>query len=202
MRKMIFLMATFSLALSAFGQSAAVRVPTFELFGGYSFLHQSGNGEFEGWEASVSGNLNRWLALKADFSGHYAEEDFTPILFSPTTTLPPETIRQTFHQSIHYFLGGPEISYRRPKWKVFVHALVGADHTHQNITVHNPPPGLLVSGTGTTDTGFAIAIGGGGDWMFSKRIGWRVAQADYIRSRFAGDYTDNVRISSGLVFHF
>ena len=174
-----------------------VSAPKLEFFGGYSFLHQSDNGEFQGWEASLSGNLNRWFALKGDFSGHYAEEDFAAVTL-PGVTLPAET----FHQSIHYFLGGPELSYRRPKWRIYAHALVGAAHGHQSLTFHNPPPGFIVGNTGVEDTGLAFAIGGGGDWMFSRRVGWRVAQADYIRHRFDGDYHDNLRISSGLVFRF
>jgi hypothetical protein len=192
---------TILFCLTSVAQSShQVNTPKLEFFGGYSFLHQYDNGEFQGWEASLSGNINRWFALKGDFSGHYAEEDFTAVTLPPpsTFTFPAET----FHQSIHYFLGGPEFSYRRTKWRLYAHALVGAAHGHQSLIVHNPPPGFMVGSNGVEDTGFAFGVGAGGDWMFSKRIGWRVAQADYLEHRFDGEYQNNVRISSGLIFQF
>src|SRR4051812_49307398 len=49
-------------------------VPKLEFFGGYSWLHTflpGDNPDFNGWEASGQYNWNRWLGLRADFSGHY-----------------------------------------------------------------------------------------------------------------------------------
>jgi hypothetical protein len=178
----------------------STNVPRFELFGGYAFEHQVSDGEFEGWEASLAGNFNRWIGLKADFSGHYATEQFPAFTLPPpsTTVFPAET----FHHSTHNFLFGPELSFRRPRWKVFAHALAGVAHTKESLTVHDPPPGFIVGSTSIEDNGLAFAIGGGGDWMFNHRVGWRVAQIDYLFNRFDGDDLNNLRVSTGLVFHF
>jgi outer membrane protein with beta-barrel domain len=177
-----------------------VTVPRFELFGGYAFEHQVGDGEFEGWEASLSGNFNRWFGLKADFSGHYATQEFQAFtLPAPSTAVFPA---ETFHHSTHNFLFGPELSFRRPRWKVFAHVLAGVAHTRESLTVHNPPAGFTLGSTSSEDNGVAFAVGGGGDWMFNHRIGWRVGQIDYLSSQFEGDDRDNLRVSTGLVFHF
>jgi hypothetical protein len=46
-------------------------VPQAEILGGYSYLRSSDT-NFNGWKASLVGNVNSWLGLAADFDGHYA----------------------------------------------------------------------------------------------------------------------------------
>jgi hypothetical protein len=69
-----------------------------ELFGGYQYSHQGS--KWGGWNAAFTGNVNSWLGLTADFSGH--GKFFT----------------STF---------GPTFSANLPRAKPFVHALFGAD---------------------------------------------------------------------------
>jgi hypothetical protein len=50
--------------------------PKAEVYGGYSYINIDTNGlssrqNANGWEASVSGNFNKWLAVEADVSGYY-----------------------------------------------------------------------------------------------------------------------------------
>ena len=47
-----------------------------DLFGGYSYVNIDTNGltsrqNANGWEASISGNFNRWFAVEGDVSGYY-----------------------------------------------------------------------------------------------------------------------------------
>src|SRR5262245_37083094 len=51
-------------------------VPKVEVFGGYSWA----GGNFHGWNTSVTGNINNWFGLVADFSGHYGSEQEGTIL--------------------------------------------------------------------------------------------------------------------------
>src|SRR5688572_25377026 len=53
-------------------------VPKVEVFGGYSWA----GGNFHGFDTSVTGNINRWFGLTADFSGHYGSEREGPILIN------------------------------------------------------------------------------------------------------------------------
>ena len=81
-----------------------------DVFGGYSFVHSDpglslASGNASGWEASLTYNWNKWLALKADVDGHYCCD-----------------------QSMHNFLFGPQFNLGHGKLKPFVHGLVGASH--------------------------------------------------------------------------
>lgn len=107
MKKALALSALLLLcAAASWGQND----PKFDVFGGYSYVH-SGPGmgfasaDANGWEASLSYNWNRWLALKADFDGHYCCD-----------------------QTMHNFLFGPQINLGKGKLKPFVHGLVGVSH--------------------------------------------------------------------------
>jgi hypothetical protein len=56
--------------------ATAQETPTFQVFGGYSYMnvgsspHQKGFG-LNGWNAQASWNLTNWLAATADFGGYY-----------------------------------------------------------------------------------------------------------------------------------
>jgi hypothetical protein len=183
--------------------SLSSSLPKFEVFGGYAYTHLASGGglNYNGWEGSASWNFNRWLAAKADFGGQYYSNETPEISFD--TPFGPITLpATTFHESVHTFMAGPEISYRGSKWKVFGHGLIGAAHSHESVDIHNPPPGFVIGNLSLGDTGFAAALGGGGDWMFGKRFGWRVMQADYLLERANSSNRNNIRISTGVVFHF
>jgi hypothetical protein len=171
--------------------------PKYELFGGYSWLHNSNlqsNPDFNGWEASAQYNVNHWFGIKADFSGHY----------------------QFFHEKLGSFsvfrvqtneydyLFGPQLSFRRKRGTLFAHGLIGATHQygHFNRDFSLPPPFDAGNSFHFSNNSFAFAIGGGGDWNLSKRFAWRVAQVDYLR-RTGFDFREgNLRLSTGLVFRF
>jgi len=91
-------------ALCGVGQawSQDREVPKVELLGGYSYLRSSDT-NFNGWKASVVGNVNSWLGLAADFDGHY-----------------------TGRESEHGITFGPEFSLRKSKkWTPVGYALFG-----------------------------------------------------------------------------
>jgi opacity protein-like surface antigen len=90
-------------------------------------------------------------------------------------------------QKLHNFMFGPQLSFRKSKATFFVHGLGGASHG---------------TATGISSTAGAWAAGGGVDWNFGKHLAWRVAQADYVGTRFGGATQHNLRISSGLVWRW
>ena len=58
-------------------------IPQAEIFGGYSYLRSS-DANYNGWKATLVGNVNSWLGLAADFDGHYAgEESEYSVTFGP-----------------------------------------------------------------------------------------------------------------------
>src|SRR5262245_54507163 len=84
MRKSLFVVCLL-LAFALIAQ--AQDKPKIEIFGGYSYLRADDNDDginLHGWNASATGNLNKWFGVKADFSGHYGQYTLIPpSLFAP-----------------------------------------------------------------------------------------------------------------------
>jgi opacity protein-like surface antigen len=183
MRKVCLLLGLFLVISSA---AIAQDAPKVEVFGGYSYLRiNPGSGfsgiNLNGWNASVAGNFNRWLGVKADFSGNYG---------SPSITFPgPTTI--SVNTKVHNFLFGPQISARRDRFTVFGHALFGGTHVNGS-----------TFGVSASDTGFGMAFGGGLDVKVHDHFALRLGQADYLLTRISGDNQHNFRYSAGVVLRF
>jgi len=76
--------------------------PKAEIFGGYQYTHFEGGVDANGWNASLTGNFNRWLGVAADFSGAYK-----------------------FGDHVHTYMFGPVLAARSDKVTPFAHALFG-----------------------------------------------------------------------------
>jgi opacity protein-like surface antigen len=150
-------------------------VPKAEVFGGYSWA----GGNFHGWNASVTGNVNKQLGIVADFSGHYGSELDGPILVK---------------QDAHSFLFGPRFSFRGKRLTPFVYALFGATRFHESATIAGQ--NLFHS-----DTGFSSALGGGLDIKVNDRVAIRAFQIDYFRPNFFGEAHNRGRLAFGVVLH-
>jgi opacity protein-like surface antigen len=94
----------------------------------------------------------------------------------------------------HTYLVGPRISYRNnEKVTPFAHVLFGGAHA---------------GGGGSSENTFAMAFGGGVDAKINNRFAFRVAQFDYVLTRFDGPVSgttanqNNFRFSTGIVFRF
>ena len=92
-------------AMQGFAQDSKV-----DIFGGYSYVRSDPGfslpaGNASGWEGALTYNWNNWLALKADFDGHYCCD-----------------------QTMHNFLFGPQINLGHGKVKPYLHGLVGGSH--------------------------------------------------------------------------
>jgi opacity protein-like surface antigen len=151
--------------------------PKAEVFGGYSYA----GGNFHGWNASLTGNVNKWFGLTADFSGHYGgaidEDGFDE------------------KQRVHSYLFGTRFAVRKKRVTAFAHTLVGASTLKTELT-----------GFGQrftfSDTGFALVIGGGLDIKVNDRVAIRAIQFDYLRTGFFNETQNKGRIAFGIVFRF
>ena len=164
------------LILSAALTAAGQEVPKAEVFGGYSWV----GGNFHGGDASVTLNLNRWLGLTANVSGHRGTERDGPV---------------TERQSASSFLFGPRFKLRRKRAEPFAYALFGGVRFSATITA----PGQTLSGS---DTGFNMALGGGLDVRVNDRVAVRAFQLDYLRPHFFGESHNRGRLAAGVVFRF
>jgi len=152
--------------------------PTFVGHNAYTYLN--------GWEVSLTENVNRRIGGTLEVSGYYA----SPTVSGTSTS-----------EELYSVLYGPQISFRKRWGNPFVHALLGASHASVKATPTGPH---------TTITSFAFAAGGGADLNFGTRTAIRVFQVDYIRPDFLPSTTasgggsttqHDIRISAGLVFH-
>ena len=174
MRKASFvLILLLLLSLPAIAQET----PKAEVFGGYSYA----GGNFHGWNASVTGNVNKWFGVTADFSGHYGgsidEDGFDE------------------RQRVHSYLFGPRFSARKKRVTAFAHTLAGGSRLKTELT-----------GFGQrfifTDTSFALVAGGGLDIKVNDHVAIRAIQIDYLRTGFFNETQNKGRIAFGVVFRF
>ena len=154
---------------------AGQETPKAEIFGGYSWA----GGNFHGWNASVTGNVNKWFGVTADFSGHYGSE--RDGVFEEK-------------QRAHSFLAGPRFTLRRGKRLTpFAYALFGGI----NYSVRLTASGQLLGSA--SDTGFNMALGGGLDIKINDRLAVRAFQIDYFRPHFFDETHNRGRLAFGLV---
>lgn len=185
----LFLLVLF-LASPCFAQT----IPKWEVFGGYSYqksnvreyfkstpiiyTFRNQNLKLNGFDFSVTENVNRWLGGTLDFRGHYAK----PVVSGTTN-----------RERMYSIMYGPRFSFPRISFLTpFAHALLGVAHMNVKVT----PTGPRASGTS-----FATAAGGGLDLKFSNNAGIRVVQAEYLRANALGANQNNFRISAGVILY-
>jgi len=138
-----------------------------------------------GWEGSVEGKFLPWIGVVADFDWHYGGHGFTACAPTPCT---PRTF--TVNASRHNLLFGPRASISRGRYTAFAELLLGLAHQTDS-----------GGGISDSDTGFAVAVGGGVDYKLIKGVAARF-QLDSIHNSLFGQGETNLRISTGIVFRF
>jgi hypothetical protein len=152
--------------------------PKGEIFGGYQFLHADFQGtglNFNGWDASVQGNVNKWFGVKGDFSGNYKSENGASL-------------------KVYTYAFGPVLTARQSdRLQPFVHVLFGGAHV----------TGSAIGLGSASVNGFALSTGGGVDAVVSKHLAVRLGQFDWVYLHAEGEsLSKNVRYSAGVVFRF
>jgi len=192
--------------------AAAQDNPKFELFGGYSLEHISACGasqgrnyfflpcsmiedgysspsNFNGWTASLTRYVFKFVGVTADLAGHYG-----------TTTESGDGTASAFTSRYSYMFG-PAASYRtRSRGTLFAHALFGGvSNNFGNV------PGGGFHSSNPNYTVFAWAVGGGFDVNATARLAVRLAQLDYERVNVpmgAEPAVGGFRYATGVVFKF
>jgi opacity protein-like surface antigen len=133
---------------------AAAQGPRFDVSGGYSVLRDTEiDQNFNGWVASVSGNLNPWFGVVGEVGGNYKSETF-------------ETIDVDL--SMYSFMGGARFTSRaNPAIAPFAQVLAGGVRL-----------GASFAGESDSQTKFALQPGAGLDIWFAPYVGLRVG-GDY-----------------------
>lgn len=135
-----------------------------------------------GFNASVTGNVSRYVGLKFDYSFHQRSIEFG----ADSTDF-----------RLQNFLGGVQFKDNSKdeskKVKPFAHVLVGAARASVDLTEFDE------DFEDFSETGFAAGIGGGVDFRINDRFDFRAIQFDYNPTRFSDEMQHNFRIGIGVV---
>ena len=175
-------------SLFAVAAQAQEERKTIDVFAGYSYVRdnpstpRANSFSLNGGNASVAYNFKNWLSGVADFGGYHSNNILGTGVDGTLST----------------YLFGPRISYHRDsRITPFGQVLFGVAHIGGS-------NGLAFS---TSNNSFAMTVGGGVDVKISRRFSIRPAQVDYLLTRFnefgtGGQTQNNLRVSTGVVFHF
>jgi hypothetical protein len=176
---LMFAASIFCPFLAAQTAQSKSRLPSIEIFGGYSYLRFESTKlgfadklDLNGANVELSlPDLYEGLGIVANVSSHYAHE------------------MKEFN-----FLIGPQYSFKWRSLRLTGHALFGKSRDR-----------LLQPGTTLfepSDLGRGIALGGALDFPLQGRVSVRPIQADYLTTNFFGGTQHNIRLSTGLIFRF
>jgi hypothetical protein len=175
--------------LTLLAGASFAQVPSGSIFVGYSYLNADSNtpnrANLNGWEGSLEGKIFPFVSLVGDFSGHYGNEQSNQFMVAGGGGGFPNA-----QGKLHSLMVGPRVSVSVRGVRPFAHVLVGGAWLSQSY-----------AGNSANDVSLATAVGGGVDFKFLKIAGWRV-QGDLLHTQLFGSTQNNVRISTGLVFHF
>jgi hypothetical protein len=172
----VFSFMVFSAVMAVSSLSVGQVAPRWEFYGGYSYLR---------FDSPTIGYVN-WSNLNG-FNGE--------VTFNITTRFAVVADGSGHYGNqltIYNYMLGPQYALRRDKSKFFVHGLFGKAQNTVNIST--------ATRNGFESVGRAFAAGGGYDRDLTPRFTFRV-QADYLNTSTFGATQNDIRVSTGVVFH-
>jgi len=143
---------------------------------------------FNGFNASITGNVTRYIGIKGDYSFH--RKSFSNSFGGVTADVDAD---------LHQLFGGVQIkdNSKETKLKPFAHFMAGFARGSSKATVTGLPGFTSFE---ESETGFAGIIGGGVDIRLSPRVDFRAIQFDYNPTRLGDATQHNFRVGIGVVF--
>jgi hypothetical protein len=208
LQKIILVCAAVMFTSSAFAQRA-------EVSGYYSYMQYNGtvsgfqSRAFNGGGGGIQYNINRMLGIKGEFTG-YGSTQWTREVTSPIPTpngaiIPVGTYKS--NASSFQYLFGPVIGVQVKRIRPYGHLLFGQTNTTGYADLNNfNIVGGTVSWDGTQHP-FTMAFGGGLDVSVSNRVAFRLAQTDWVLTRYTNPFTNtnnqnSFRYQGGIVIKF
>jgi opacity protein-like surface antigen len=172
-------------AVLMFAGLSVAQVPTSgNIYFGYTYNNAdwfgAGRSSFNGWTGSLEGKVFPHVGIVADFSQTFGSE--YEAVVCPEICLPQKVSAHEYNM-----LFGPRVSFSVGRLRPFAEALFGVGHVGAD--------------GGLSDTAFATGLGGGVDYRLIRPLAWRF-EADYLQTRFFSTTQDNVRLTTGIAFHF
>ncbi len=195
-------------AAAAFAQKA-------EVYGNYTYMQYNPtiNGlqsrALNGAGGGIQWNITPILGIKGDFQG-YMSTEWAVKVTSPIPVnggvIPVGTYKS--NSTMFTYLFGPVISIPMKKVRPFGEVLFGQSNTnlYGQLTDAAIANGSSIN-KGSTQHPFTMAFGGGLDVMAGKHIAFRLAELDYVITRYQNPWTgdnnqNSFRYLGGIVFRF
>jgi len=149
-------------------------------------------------------NVTRHIGIKSEFQGYLS----TTATFTLPAKPPTIPVGGTFKSQMNMFtfLFGPQFSFPVPnsKVRIFGETLFGGAYTNLWSNLFKVAD---ISGLSASNTGLAMSLGGGVDLGINDRVAFRIAEVDYVGTRYSwsaiGVQNQNsVKFQSGFVFVF
>jgi opacity protein-like surface antigen len=208
-------------------QQAEDYVGRFDAFTGFSYMASPSFNLYQrGFNGQFGVNVNRWLALGADFSVFDGGSSILPKELEPSLQqslgqelqalaaagqIPPGySLYMPFDSKTFTIAVGPQLNYRHFKYvTLFIHPDLGAIHERAELKPVDPIQtviaGALAPGNKKNDTVVFYGVGGGFDLNASKHVALRVT-VDYVHCDLFADLLkdarNSVRISVGPTLRF
>jgi hypothetical protein len=201
-------------ALLAFAANAVAQ--RAEIFGDYTFMQY--NPTITGVQSRAlhggggGGQLNfaKIFGIKAEFQGYMSTQvtvDVKSPISTPKGILPIGTYKSNATM-FTYFIG-PVVRIPAKHIRPFGELLFGGTNTNLYAQLNNSliAGGGKIDATGETQHPFAMAFGGGLDIAVNKSVALRVAEMDWVLTRFTNVFTNtnnqhSFRYLAGVVFTF
>jgi hypothetical protein len=193
---------------SAFAQRA-------DIFGEYSYLHFSptitgeSSRSFNGGGGGADLYFLKILGIKADFMAYqsitFTTTYNTPVIIPGRGTIPAGTY--TTQANMQTYLFGPVLRIPLPLVHPFGEVLIGGSNTDAYVNLSKQ----IDNNGGTLSTPsqhpFTMAAGGGVDVSVSHHLALRLAEFDYVLTRYTNPLTstnnqNNFRYTGGVVLKF
>ena len=201
-------------AITAIFITSTAFAQKFEVFGDYSYMQfnttitGTQSRAFNGGGGGFQFNMGQHFGLKGDFQG-YGSTDWTVKVTSPIGTpngvIPIGTY--TSKANMFTYLFGPEVHVQAKKVRVFGEVLFGGSNTSGYANLANE---TIVGGNAAYNPNqhpFTMAVGGGLDVSVSKNVALRLAQMDWVLTRYTNTFTNtnnqnSFRYLGGVVLSF
>ena len=190
--------AALTLAATMFTATAfAQDTPRWEVSGDYSYMQFNPtlpglqSRAFNGGGGGAQYNFGKIFAIKGDFQG-YGSTTVTFTTTGPTVTPHGTVPTGTFHSNGNMFtyLFGPAVGFHARKFYVYGEYLLGgsASNLYGNLAKSINAGGGTVT-VSDSQHPFTQALGGGIDVSLSKRFALRLAQMDWVLTRYTNPIT-------------
>ena len=201
--RLAILVFTVMMCATAFAQKEEVSVD-YSYFAFYPAKGLAKVANLYGGGGGFVYNFTHHIGLKGEFEGYLSKTAQFTFPANPPTIPVGGTYKSQMNMFTYMF--GPQFSFPVPssKVRIFGETLFGGAYTNLWSNLFKTAG---ISGPAATKTGLAYALGGGVDLGINNRVAFRIAQVDYVATRYSwasiGVQNQNsVRFQGGFVFVF